>query len=330
MIGLSCALPSRILTAQTVQRERESTITGPRGRSITRRLEVDRGPGSYERQLQIQRPGGTLQRDFLMQRVPGGGGFGGGGWLPRPMVFERNVFVAPRPATSWSFGIFGAPVLAIPFGIGATPPPPVIGPMPGAGGAGVPPGAIGQGVPPGNGAQASPLDPVVLAAQRLQSHHASSRKDGAQTLGRLGDPRAVPALVHALKYDSSRDVKEAAAAALGEIGGSEAELVLERCIIYEKKSEVRDAAALALQHLRDKRDTATSAPSTRVTQPLPESSSTQSNVPRLAPPPDSRSSPFKARQRSDEPALDGPAERGGESSEPERAPPPPPTPVTPG
>jgi hypothetical protein len=329
-VGLFGVGPAAALRAQTVVQEREATITGPRGRTIDRRLEVERGPGMYQRQLQIQRPGGTLQRNFLMERVARGGGFVGGGYGPRPMFFERNVFITPRPATSWSFGLFGAPILAFPFWQPAPPPPVVVAPPPGgvAPQPGVAaPGAVGQPSP-------APLDPVALAAQRLQSHHASSRRDGAQTLGRLGDPRAVPALVHALKYDSSKDVKIAAATALGDIGGQDAEVVLERCIIYEKKQEVRDAAAVALRNLRDRRDAASSAPPS--TQPMarfsPGGSGDQPSVPRLpspSTPSTSRPSPFRSRPRTQEPPLDGPAADGADSSTAERIPPPPPSPVGP-
>jgi hypothetical protein len=313
------------LTAQTVTREREATITGPRGRTIDRRLQVERGPGTYERQLSIQRPGGTLQRDLLMQRVPRVAGLGAGGFGGRPMVFERNIFVAPRPATSWSFGFFGAPIVALPFWQPAPPPPVVVAPQVGV--AGVPPGG---GPAPGATGAPSPLDPVALAAQRLQSFHASSRRDGAQTLGRLGDPRAVPALVHALKYDSSKDVRIAAAQALGQIGGADSEVVLERCIVYEKKEEVRDAAALALRRLRDRRD----AMAASSASPRPESGlSPSASVPRLpspsAPPSSSQPSPFRSQSRTDEPALEAPASAGGESTDAERTPPPPPSPVSP-
>ena len=48
--------------------------------------------------------------------------------------------------------------------------------------------------------------------------------------------------MHTLKYDSSKEVRAAAAMSLGQLGGSESEVVLERCIIYEKKQEVKDAA----------------------------------------------------------------------------------------
>ena len=172
--------------AQVIERERDSTITGPRGRSIERKLDVQRGPGYYQRQLQIQRPGGTLGRDLTIQRGfrPG---LGGGGFWPRPPVYlGREVLMLPRPATNFSFGLMAAPLITIPFGAGAGV---------GAGGVAPGPGPVGPAGPGGPGgsaaapAQASPLDPVALAASKLQSLHSNSRRDGARELGRLGDPR---------------------------------------------------------------------------------------------------------------------------------------------
>jgi hypothetical protein len=328
--GLSSGWPFASLEAQTVVREREATITGPRGRSIDRRLEVERGPGGYERRLQIQRPGATLERDFRIQPGPRGS-FAAGGWGPRPMVVERNIFVGPRPGPSWSFGFMAAPILTFPFWQSPPPPPVVVAPPPVVA---APPGN-GAAAAPGTAAQPSPLDPVALEAQRLQSHHASSRRDAAVALGRLGDPRAVPALVHVLKYDSSKDVKIASATALGQLGGSEAEVVLERCIIYEKKQEVRDAAATALQHLRENSVVVrgpSRGSSSPVTQTGPGQGGTTSTVPRLSAPlpaAGTLSSPFRARPPAEEPALDGPSADGSPSSGAERVPPPPPTPVEP-
>jgi hypothetical protein len=173
------------------------------------------------------------------------------------------------------------------------------------------------------------LDPVALTAQRLQSHHSNSRKDAALELGRLGDPRAVPPLVYALKYDSSKDVKVAAASALGQIGGSDAEVVLERCIIYEKKQDVRDAAASALRVLRERRDAGPQGHPSAADR----MGQVQSNVPRLTPsppPPGGHASPFRSSSPSTEPSLDGPASGdAGASSDSSRVPPPPPTPVAP-
>ena len=94
-----------------------------------------------------------------------------------------------------------------------------------------------------------PPDQVALMTQRLQSFYSSNRKEAAYTLGRLHDPRAIPSLIHVLKYDSSKDVRIASAIALGEIGGSESAVALERCAIYDQKEEVRKAAATALERL---------------------------------------------------------------------------------
>jgi len=154
--------------------------------------------------------------------------------------------------------------------------------------------------------------------QRLQSFYPSNRKEAAYTLGQLQDPRAVPALVHTLKYDTWKDVRIASAIALGEIGGTEAAVALERDAIYDHKEEVRKAASTALERLNAKAKAAaamsTVPPSAR--PPLPPASS---------PSPFNQSTP-----------LNGPAsESQGAASQPEPAqgeliPPPPPTPVTSG
>jgi hypothetical protein len=129
----------------------------------------------------------------------------------------------------------------------------------------------------------TPADPVLLAIDRLSSFHANSRRDGALTLGRLGDPRAVPYLIQTLKTDSSRDVRIAAAIALGEIGGLDASTALERCIVYDKKQPVRDAAASALRDLQIReaeaqaaahQAAASSASSSSISAPRPPVNST--------------------------------------------------------
>ena len=43
--------------------------------------------------------------------------------------------------------------------------------------------------------------PDALMTQRLQSFVPSHRKDAAYALGQSGDPRAIPSLIHVLKYD---------------------------------------------------------------------------------------------------------------------------------
>ena len=76
-----------------------------------------------------------------------------------------------------------------------------------------------------------------------------------------------------------------------------------------------------------------SVPASRGSQPYAENRGpAQAEVPRLqppAPPGGSRTSPFRPKARSQEPPLDGPASGDVQSSEDDRVPPPPPTPVEP-
>jgi HEAT repeats len=293
-------------SGQTV--ERDTTITGPRGRSIQRKVEVQRGPGTIDRQVQIKRPGGTFERDVQISRttaVPGRpGGFIPGPW-PRPAWLPRPVVIG-QPAPAFGFGLLAAPMLNFSFGGGGGGGGGGLGQGPGAGGP--PPGAMG----PGGGAVPPPPDEVGLMAHRLQSFHANTRKDAAYALGRMGDPRAIPSLVHVLKYDSWKDVRIAAAISLGEIGGNESAVALERSAIYDHKEEVRKASTNALARLNGK---------ARVAGP-----SIPSNAPfgPIAPPPSSSvPSPFRGSAApNNEPPATEPQPQGDPS------PPPPPAPVT--
>src|SRR5262249_5589640 len=187
--------------------ERDMTITGPRGRSVERQVEVQRRPGSIDRQVTIKRPGGTFERQVQLQRSPVArvargpvGPWPRGPWLPRPVVVGPAV-----PA--FGLGLLAAPSFNFAFGGGG------VAPIP-PGPAVMAPGVPAAGVPP-------PPDHVAVESQRLQSFYPSARKEAAYALGRLGDPRAVPGLINALKHDLFHDVRVAAALALGEIGGSE-------------------------------------------------------------------------------------------------------------
>jgi hypothetical protein len=304
-------------SGQTV--ERDTTITGPRGRTMQRQVETQRGPGTISRQIQIKRPGGTFDRQVQIQRTPGvlpgrGGPLIGGPW-PRPAWLPRPVIVG-APAPAFGFGLMAAPMLNFSFG-GGVGGPGVAGPGgmgPGPGGMGPGPGGMGPGGPP------QPPDHVALETQRLQSFLSGTRKNAAYALGRLGDPRAVPSLVHVLKYDAFKDVRIASAIALGEIGGSESAIALERASIYDKREDVRKAAATALERLNAKAG-----------QPMSSQVVPQGPVP--PPPGPSTNSPFSGYPAPGATAPDTPAPSNGPApaqSEPALQPPPPPTPVTAG
>jgi hypothetical protein len=264
--------------AQVVERERDVTITGPRGRSIERSITSERGPGFAERDVKIQRPGGTFHSNStsILQRPPAnmhhGGGFGGpgfsgphhaGGWGygPRPFIGREVIINNGGGAGSWlaplavGLGSFGVGMLA--GSALATPPPPVIAVPPPTYVVQPPPTVIYNAPQPYVASVPQPtqppqtvvVDPVVDAVGRLQSHHANSRRDGALTLGQLRDPRAIPALVDRLRTDTDENVRAASATALGAIGDPRAAIYLERVTIYDKKQKVRDAAALALARL---------------------------------------------------------------------------------
>jgi len=306
VVGLAWCLPAASARGQTV--ERDTTITGPGGRTLERKVETQRGPGTIDRQVQIKRPGGTLTRQVQIQRSPGvgpGRAFPAvaGPW-PRGPWFPRPVPVGPV-GPAFGFGLLAVPAFNFSFGGGGLLPPPggIAGPV----GLGMP----AAGVPP-------PPDQVALMTQRLQSFYAGSRKDAAYALGRLGDPRAVPALIHVLKYDLFQDVRIAAAIALGEIGGSEAAIGLERCSVYDKRETVRKAATTALNRLNAK---ASPPISSHVGPPI--------STP--VPPPPATSSPFGGSPPPGGHAPEPPGaspEAPGEPSSPQ--PPPPPTPVTAG
>jgi hypothetical protein len=297
ILGIAWWASTMPLVGQTI--ERDTTITGPRGNSIERQVEIKRTPGSLERQIQIKRPGGTFERQVQVQRSPVGGVRRGplvaGPW-PRPPWIPRTVVIG-QPAPAFGFGLLAVPALNFSFG----------------GGGGFPVGG-----PPA--APAPPPDEVALMTQRLQSFYWNNRKDAAYTLGRLGDPRAVPSLIHVLKYDLHKDVRIAGAIALGEIGGSEAAIALERASIYDHKEDVRRAAATAMERLNAK-----------AKLPPPESLRGARSRPIPMPPEPATGSPFREPPAGRGAAPEPPA-GGAEPAAPQDAganqPPPPPTPVT--
>ena len=260
-IGLTLAvsLGCSTQTAQAQVRERDVTITGPRGRTVERKLESVRTPGGLSREMTIQRPGGTYQRELNVIRPPAhvGGGVRGFGYPPvRDHVFiERDVIVPPPRPFVPGFSVGPSFNLSLGLPLMPPPPPPVyFQPAP----VYVPSPTVVYTPPvrylPGQPLMMAPpatvvVDPVADAIGRLSSFHANSRRDGAYILGRLGDARAAGPLIDRLKNDSSKDVRIAAATALGQIGEPSTAIILERAITYDKKQEVRDAAALALSRM---------------------------------------------------------------------------------
>lgn len=261
--------------AQAQVRERDVKVTGPRGRTLERSFESVRGPNGLTREMTIQRPAGTLHREVQVQRSPGftagplpgpRHGFPMGG-PPRPGFIERDVIVrgggGPNPLATLGIGaalgtgaglLLGsalaaprpAPVVVAPVAPAYVAAPTVVGPAPSVVVAPQPPVQIVQPVVT---APAGP-DPVALEIARFQSWHENSRRDAALTLGRMRDPRAIPALVDRLKNDRGVPVRIAAATALGDIGDPQAAVYLERSVTYEKREEVRSAAAASLARLR--------------------------------------------------------------------------------
>lgn len=276
--GLILAVGASSAAGQVV--ERDVKVTGPRGRTIERQVRTERGPGRVEREIDIKRPGGELHRDVVVQRGGGrvdrevnisrpGGQYRGdvvaerGGRRPPPtygreygyvghgdphQVFVEAEVHEPPPDHPWGFG--WGPALSIgghSFGlsIGPAHPPIYVAPP-------HPPVVVVH--PPVRYAPAPPpeevvVDPVADAIARLSSYSAGSRRDGALTLGRLGDSRAVLPLIDRLKLDFDKDVRIASAWALSEIGDPRAGVALERAALFDKRQEVRDAASRAYRRL---------------------------------------------------------------------------------
>ena len=288
MIALSAA------TAGAQEVKRDVKVTGPRGRSVERQIDTIRTPGRVERDIKITRPSGTYERDTVINR----GGGGGRGHVPGPgpggnVYIERDYFIEPPPRVVYgggpSFGLFlGGPVLPPP------PPPIFFAPAP----IFVPPPVVVV-QPPVRYAPVQPqtivADPVAAAMERLQSSHDHSRRDGALTLGRLGDARAVPPLIDRVDKDWAKEVRVAACWALGEIGDPRAAITLQKAALYDKRKEVRDAANIGYKKLG--RETINNANVQVV--PSTTSTSTPSAIPE--PPPSNLGEPPLESPRSLEP-----------------------------
>ena len=146
MVWSVLAMP---LSAQTI--ERDTTKTGPRGRSVQRQVDITRKPGSVSRDVQITRGGTTVDRQTTIQRSAVGGArrppFIPGPW-PRPPWIPRTVVIG-QPAPAIGFGLLATPMLNFSFGGGGGG---FGGGFGGGGGPGGGPGGFGgpgPGGPPG-------------------------------------------------------------------------------------------------------------------------------------------------------------------------------------
>jgi HEAT repeat protein/beta-lactamase regulating signal transducer with metallopeptidase domain len=87
---------------------------------------------------------------------------------------------------------------------------------------------------------------VAALAVALRDADAEVRASAAQALGSLGDPRAVEALLQALRSDADAGVRKMAAWALGEIESPAAVGGLSQALRSDSSAEVRASAAWAL------------------------------------------------------------------------------------
>jgi HEAT repeat protein/beta-lactamase regulating signal transducer with metallopeptidase domain len=99
--------------------------------------------------------------------------------------------------------------------------------------------------------------PALLSV--LKDENAAVRLAAVESLGNLSDPRAVDALVQALRTDTDPQVREAAAEALGEIDSPRAVPGLIAALGSEKVGAVRAKIAWALGEIDDKRSGAVEA-----------------------------------------------------------------------
>jgi HEAT repeat protein/beta-lactamase regulating signal transducer with metallopeptidase domain len=114
----------------------------------------------------------------------------------------------------------------------------------------------GQGTTSDSQAPANPQGrdtavPALLSV--LKDENVAVRLAAVQALGNLEDPRAVDALVQALRTDSDAGVREAAASALGEIESARAVPGLIAALGSERVAAVRAKIAWALGEIEDAR-----------------------------------------------------------------------------
>ncbi len=263
----ACTTPTG-LRAQIV--ERDTTVTGPRGNSVTRSVTTERMGNMIDRQVSIRRPGGTITRNTEIFAPRGGPFFGprpywgGGGFVGGPAFFGPPLAVGVGlPAVNLFVGGGGGGLGGGGGGMGGG------GMGGGTGGGGGPmtvynaPVAYPLSTAAANGAPTQPtpqptpppgqpttvVDPVAESIGKLSSIHAHTRREAAITLGKYGDARGVPPLIDKLEHDFDKEVRMAAAWALAEIGDPRAMVPLETAKQFDKRADVRNVASKSLERM---------------------------------------------------------------------------------
>ena len=90
---------------------------------------------------------------------------------------------------------------------------------------------------------------IIELIEDLKHKDSSVRQNAAETLGRIGDEKAVDSLTLALK-DRNKFVRQEAVAALGKIGGERLVEPLTRALEEEKDEFVIDSIKKVLEKLR--------------------------------------------------------------------------------
>jgi hypothetical protein len=250
---LTCVAPG-LVHAQAF--ERDTTITGPRGNSITRSITGQRVGPYIDRSVTVTGPRGnsvTRNTEIFAPR---------GGYGPRGFVGGPAVVVGGAPVIGLGLGVVpgvnmffgGGGGYGGPPGPGAPPPPTYYNPpipYPAstaalqAAAAGTPQPTPPPPPPPGTHV----VDPVAENMGKLSSFHGNVRREGAITLGKYGDARGVPSLIDRLQHDMDKEVRMAAAWALAEIGDSRAMVPLETARQFDKRAEVRAVAEKSIARL---------------------------------------------------------------------------------
>ena len=199
-VTLALSLASLAPSAQAQVRERDVTITGPRGNSIKRQFESVRTPGGLTREMTITRPAGTYHRELNVTRPPSvvGGGPRGWGYPPvrNDVYIERDVIVPPPRPFVPGFSSFnlslGLPLLPPP------PPPPAVIYQP-APVVVAQPGVVNVPAPSYAVSTSVGVDPVAEAIGRLSSHGRPDRGRHRDRPDRRAEHRDYPRTGHHLR-----------------------------------------------------------------------------------------------------------------------------------